>query len=92
MKKLVLVLVSFIFILKLSYASTYSSDPEKFISEIVAEAKLILNSQASKQEKAEKLSLIAINTVDVKGIGYYTLGKKKEGNYRRSKEKVLCFF
>ena len=56
----------------------YSSDPEKFISEIIDEAKLILNSQDSKETKAEKLSVIALKTVDVKGIGYYTLGKKRK--------------
>ena len=38
MKKLVLVLFSFIFILKLSYASTYSSDPEMLVSELVNDA------------------------------------------------------
>jgi phospholipid transport system substrate-binding protein len=61
-----------------SNAHAYSSDPEKFISEIIEEAKLILNSQDSKDIKAEKLSVIALNTVDIKGIGYYTLGKKRK--------------
>ena len=56
----------------------YSTDPEKFIEEIVDEAKSILNSSVSKEEKAEKLSVIALKTVDVKGIGYYTLGKKRK--------------
>ena len=56
----------------------YSTDPEKFIEEIVDEAKSILNSSVSKEEKAEKLSVIALETVDVKGIGYYTLGKKRK--------------
>ena len=59
-----------------SLLAAYSSDPEKFISEIINEAKLILNSQDTKEMKAEKLSIIALKTVDVKGIGYYTLGKK----------------
>ena len=57
---------------------SYSTDPEKFIAEIVDEAKIILNSSSSKEEKAEKLSIIALNTVDIKGIGYYTLGKKRK--------------
>ena len=61
-----------------SNAHAYSSDPEKFISEIIEEAKLILNSRDSKDIKAEKLSVIALNTVDVKGIGYYNLGKKRK--------------
>tara|TARA_B100000287_G_C20357421_1_gene672344 strand:- start:99 stop:701 length:603 start_codon:yes stop_codon:yes gene_type:complete len=72
---LLIFLVSFSFQVK-SFA--YSTDPEKFISEIVDQAKLILNSSASKEEKAEKLSVIALETVDVKGIGYYTLGKKRK--------------
>ncbi len=56
----------------------YSSDPQKFIAEIVDEAKLVLNSNISKEEKAEKLSEIALKTVDIKGIGYYTLGSKRK--------------
>ena len=75
------IFISFLLIFIISFcqnikAFAYSSDPEKFISEIIDEAKLILNSQDSKDTKAEKLSVIAIKTVDVKGIGYYTLGKK----------------
>ena len=56
----------------------YSSDPKQFISEIVDEAKTVLNSNISKEEKAKKLSNIALKTVDIKGIGYYTLGSKRK--------------
>jgi len=56
----------------------YSSDPEQFITEIVDEAKVVLNSNISKEEKAKKLSDIALKTVDIKGIGYYTLGSKRK--------------
>ncbi len=56
----------------------YSSDPKTFISEIVDEAKIILNSKISKEEKAKKLSEIALETVDIRGIGYYTLGSKRK--------------
>ena len=77
------ILTSFLFVFIISFwqdtrAIAYSSDPEKFITEIIEEAKLILNSQESKEVKAEKLSVIALKTVDVKGIGYYTLGKKRK--------------
>ena len=77
------IFISFLLILIISFCQNikafgYSSDPEKFISEIIDEAKLILNSQDSKEAKAEKLSVIALKTVDVKGIGYYTLGKKRK--------------
>ena len=56
----------------------YSSDPEKFISEIVDEAKLILNSNETQEMKAKKLTDIALETVDIKGLAYYTLGKKRK--------------
>jgi len=72
---LLVCLVSFSLQIK-SFA--YSTDPEKFITEIIDQAKLILNSGVSKEDKAKKLSVIALETVDVKGIGYYSLGKKRK--------------
>tara|TARA_B100001029_G_C14857711_1_gene337332 strand:+ start:94 stop:696 length:603 start_codon:yes stop_codon:yes gene_type:complete len=56
----------------------YSSDPEKFIGEIINDAKLILGSSGTQEDKAKKLSEIALKTVDVKGLAYYTLGKKRK--------------
>ena len=77
------ILRSFLLIFLLSFllqvkSFAYSTDPEKFIGEIIEEAKLILNSSDTKEIKAEKLSIIALKTVDVNGIGYYTLGKKRK--------------
>ena len=57
---------------------SYSSDPESFISEVIDEAKVILSSSSSSEEKADKLSLIALKIVDIKGLAYYTLGKKRK--------------
>ena len=59
-------------------AISYSSDPESFISEVIDEAKVILSSSSSSEEKAEKLSQIALKIVDIKGLAYYTLGKKRK--------------
>ena len=59
-------------------AQSYSSDPEKFITEIINEAKVILSSQDTQELKAEKLTNIALQTVDLKGLAYYTLGKKRK--------------
>ena len=61
-----------------STAMAYSSDPEKFIGEIIDEAKIILSSEDSQEAKAKKLSEIALKTVDIKGIGYYSLGSKRK--------------
>ena len=56
----------------------YSSDPKQFITEIVNEAKEILVDTNTKEFKATKLSEIALRTVDIKGVAYYSLG-----NYRK---------
>ena len=80
MKKNFFIIVFFIFftvvLANKSYA--YSSDPKQFISEIVDEAKKILVESNSKEFKTKNLSELALKTVDIKGIGYYTLG-----NYRK---------
>ena len=80
MKRVILpfLLLFFIFSSEKFKVHAYSSDPEKFISEIIDEAKLILNSNSSQEEKAEKLSAIALKTVDIKGLAYYTIGKKRK--------------
>ena len=59
-------------------SNAYSSDPKQFIAEIVSEAKKILVETNSQEFKTKKLSEMALKTVDIKGIGYYTLG-----NYRK---------
>jgi len=56
----------------------YSSDPKQFITEIVNEAKKILVDTNTKEFKEAKLSEIALETVDIKGVAYYSLG-----NYRK---------
>ena len=78
MKKIFFITIFLIFSLtQKSYS--YSSDPKQFISEIVVEAKKILVGTNSKEFKTKQLSEMALRTVDIKGIGYYTLG-----NYRKN--------
>ena len=80
MKKIIQSFLTLFFILICieTKAQSYSSDPEKFITEIINEAKVILSSQDSQELKAEKLTNIALQTVDLKGLAYYTLGKKRK--------------
>jgi phospholipid transport system substrate-binding protein len=56
----------------------YSTDPKQFITEITSEAKEILNSGNSKKIKGERLSEMALKTVDIEGLAYYTLGRKRK--------------
>ena len=73
-------IVFFIFLSLLITNNTfaYSSDPKQFINEIVDEAKKILVATNSKEFKEKKLSEIALRAADIKGIGYYTLGKYRK--------------
>jgi len=70
----------------------YSSDPKQFISEIVDEAKKILVESNSKEFKTKKLSEIALKTVDIVGVGYYSLGNyRKELSEAQMKEYLRLF-
>ena len=70
----------------------YSSDPKEFISEIVAEAKQVLVATNTKEFKTKKLSEMAMRTVDIKGVAYYSIGKyRKEFNDDQLKEYLNLF-
>jgi len=73
-------------------STAYSSDPKQFIDEIVQEAKEILVATNSKEFKTKKLSEIALKTVDIKGVAYYTLGKyRKELNDQQLEQYLELF-
>ena len=77
MKKKIFIVIFLIFSLTQS-CFAYSSDPKKFISEVVDEAKKILVATNSKEFKEKKLEEIAKRTADIKGMGKYTLGKYRK--------------
>ena len=91
MKKNFFIIIFLIFSLtQNSYG--YSSDPKEFISEIVSDAKKILVDSNSKEFKTKKLSEIALKTVDIKGVGYYSLGNyRKKLNEKQMKEYLVLF-
>jgi phospholipid transport system substrate-binding protein len=57
-----------------SIAKVYSIEPDIFVQSTVNRASEALNNKYSKEAKIEKLKEIASETVDINGIGYYTLG------------------
>ena len=69
-----------------------SSDPKKFIQEIVDEVKKVLIDTNSPEYKANKLTEIAKETVDIRGIGLYTLGAyRKKLNETQMQEYTRLF-
>ena len=66
----------FILLLLLNLNGVYakSIEPDVFVQSTVNRASAILTKNISKEDKMNELKLIAKNTVDIKGIGLYTLG------------------
>ena len=91
MKKNFFIIIFLIFgLTQKSFA--YSSDPKQFIQEVVDEAKQILVDTNSKEYKTKKLSEMALQTVDIKGVAYYSLGNyRKELNEEQMKEYLVLF-
>ena len=67
-------LFTFIVITIININYSYSIEPDVFVQSTVNRASEALNNKYSKKEKIKKLKEIASETVDIKGIGYYTLG------------------
>ena len=91
MKKNFFIIIFFLFSLtQKSYG--YSSDPKQFITEIVDEAKKVLVDSNSKEFKTKKLSEMALKTVDIKGVAYYSIGKYRKNLNEEQLNKYLSLF
>ena len=74
MKKFLII----IFFLNLTFTHTYSVEPEIFIQSTVNKASKILSKNISKEEKINELKTLAKETVDIRGIGFYSLGSARK--------------
>ena len=87
-KKLLIFLIVFF-----SYPTfLLSIEPDIFVQSTVNRASKLLGEDISKNEKVEKLKLIAKETVDIKGIGFYTLGAKRKSLSKEEKKKYSSLF
>ena len=69
-----------------------SIEPDIFVQSTVNRASKLLSENISKDEKIEKLKLIAKETVDIRGIGFYTLGSKRKGLNEEEKKRYAKLF
>ena len=67
-------IIPFIIFSLLSINNSYSIEPDVFVQSTVNRASQVLSDNLSKNQKMEKLRTIAEETVDIEGIGMYTLG------------------
>ncbi len=74
MKKFLLILLFF----TISATNVWSIGPDIFVQSTVNRASQILSKDISKQEKINQLKSIAKETVDIKGVGFYSLGSARK--------------
>ena len=77
LKKL-LTFASFIIISLTNISNSYSIEPDVFVQSTVNRASQVLSDNLSKDQKINKLKIIAEETVDIQGIGMYTLGQYRK--------------
>ena len=79
MKKISSVLILILLIFKTSLASTYSSDPQTFVQELVNDSiSKLSDKDLNKEEKADFIRNIALENVDIDALGLYTLGELRK--------------
>jgi phospholipid transport system substrate-binding protein len=79
MKRLLIILVTILFISETSYSVTYNSDPKIFVQELVGDAiKTLSDKSISEEKKNSIIKKIALENVDIKALGMYTLGDKRK--------------
>ena len=86
-KFLLLVSINFCFI-----PNSFAIDPYLFVQETADAASEALNKRMSKEEKMEKLKIIAKKTVDIKGIGNYSLGTYRKTISDQKKDEYFDIF
>ena len=88
MKKILILL--FLLIVNNNYAN--SIEPDVFVQSTVNRASQILSKNLSKEEKIKELKSIAKETVDIVGVGFYSLGPKRKTLDDNQKKQYLNLF
>ena len=88
MKKLLILL----FLINLLTSNSHSIEPDVFVQSTVNRASEILSKDISKEEKINQLRVIAKETVDIRGVGFYSIGSARKNLNEDQKNKYLEVF
>ena len=88
MKKLLIIIL----IVSFNSSYVYSIEADVFVQSTVNRASQILSKNISKEEKINQLKSIAKETVDIRGIGFYSLGKHRKNMTNQEKKEYLDIF
>ena len=86
------IIILIIFFYFLSFGNSFSIEADIFVQSTVNRASKILSENLSKKEKIDELKLIAEETVDINGIGFYTLGSIRKNLDDSQKKKYSKLF
>ena len=89
-KKFLFILFSVFLIITSNKAFTI--EPDVFVQSTVNRASLVLSKNISKEEKIKELKSIAIETVDITGVAFYSLGSARKNLNDNQKKKYLELF
>ena len=87
-KNIIFVLAFYFFI----FTNIQAVEPDVFVQSTVNRASKILGENIDKDKKIIKLKKIAEETVDIVGIGFYTLGSARKDLNEDQKQKYSIFF
>ena len=90
-KNIIKLISSFIFVL-VFIVNSNALEPKEFVQQTVDKAALALDQSLSKELKILKLKTIAKKTVDINGIGFYSLGKYRKTLSDKQKEDYIEIF
>ena len=88
MKKVLITLLLF----NLQFGHVSSIEPEIFVQSTVNRASQVLSKDISIEDKINELKSIAKETVDIKGIGFYSLGSARKNLDNDQKQKYFILF
>jgi len=87
LKKILIILLLFNF----NSAHVYSIEPDIFIQSTVNRASQILSKDISKDQKITELKSIAKDTVDIRGVGFYSLGSIRKSLNDEQKKNIQIY-
>tara|TARA_B100000963_G_scaffold109024_1_gene94889 strand:- start:6452 stop:7036 length:585 start_codon:yes stop_codon:yes gene_type:complete len=88
MKKIFLVLL----FLNVSFLHVFSVEPDIFVQSTVNRASDILTKNIPQEDKINKLKEIAKETVDIRGVGFYSLGSARKNLNDEQKTQYFSLF
>ena len=88
MKKFLIILL----FLNINFLNSFAIEPDIFVQSTVNRASQILAKNISQEEKINELKIIAKETVDIRGVGFYSLGAARKNLNEDQKKKYLSLF